>query len=164
LRAIPIRNSFFHRAPFDMSKFSTSSLLVWTGLAIVVAGAIFLPREANRIEERAISNTEMEHRPSAPEASDANTPVLKAGIGLLPNVGGVALDLIVLAVFGIGYGIWRLRQSKTSPPAGTAQEVPETTRAADRDPHPLRRTAKREHRSRSGRQGRSADSHLLIRE
>lgn len=65
------------------------------------------------------------------DAPVAKTGTLTAGIGLLPQVGHVPMDLILLMLAGIGYGVWRLRSAggSTKPPRLETRTTPNARNA-----------------------------------
>lgn len=80
-----------------------------------------------------------EQKAARSPAQRSPRPMMRAGIQLLPDVGGAPLDLIVLALIGMGYGIWRLREK----PGALA--APRETNVSD--PPPDRASALRSPRS-----------------
>jgi hypothetical protein len=70
---------------------------------------------------------------SAVAASPEVTSVLRAKIGLLPEAGGVSLDLVLLALIGAGYGMWKLNL----PRSGAASTGPSGVVVSKAGPHSI---------------------------
>lgn len=109
------------------SSTNLASLMLFSSpplYTIVLALALLSAPSCQKLDQQAgqMAGT----APSAHRATTSPSPLRTAKIGLLPPVGGISLDHLLLALIGIGYGLRQILRSKKETPSTGPAEAPAT--------------------------------------
>lgn len=115
-----LRDSFLHlpqhHSPVPMFPFSPRLVLIAT-LAVMVGVACPLPQPVSSTNQSASEASSLQSTPTL-----QSSPATHARLGMLPDVGGISLDLLLLGLIGAGYAMARLHREDPAYVPGKSDE------------------------------------------